>query len=291
MAEGFDVEVAGRHDNYALRFEGTLEVDRRRRVHVPPRLGRRQQALRRRQARRRQRRHPPQLPEGRPESDSTRGGTRWSSASSRGAARRSWTSSTKARASRGGRSPRRSCPPDGAEAGRPRAELDPVRGRPGEGREGPGAVRLGRLRLVPPAQGGGQGDRASSPPRSRWPSSRPDAGCLAAEPPKGVPDYDLSPRQRAAIAAGPEGPAEQAAPTTARRSRRTLGGLQLLRLPRPRRRGRGRGGAQLGVRDHPEGDGRRGAHPAAPDRGRRQADRGAGSSTSWPTAPRTALTC
>jgi mono/diheme cytochrome c family protein len=30
---------------------------------------------------------------------------------------------------------------------------------------------------------------------------KPDAGCLASEPPKGVPDYDLSPRQRAAIAA------------------------------------------------------------------------------------------
>jgi len=36
---------------------------------------------------------------------------------------------------------------------------------------------------------------------------RPDAGCLAAEPPRGVPDYDLSPIQRVALAAAlkPEG--------------------------------------------------------------------------------------
>ncbi len=36
---------------------------------------------------------------------------------------------------------------------------------------------------------------------------RADAGCLAADPPAGVPDYDLSPRQRAALASAlkPEG--------------------------------------------------------------------------------------
>ncbi len=54
-----------------------------------------------------------------------------------------------------------------------------------------------------------EGDRAIAPRPASKPLAdlRPDSGCLASEPPKGVPDYHLSPRQRAAMGAAlrPEG--------------------------------------------------------------------------------------
>jgi mono/diheme cytochrome c family protein len=48
-----------------------------------------------------------------------------------------------------------------------------------------------------------EGDRAIEPRPSARPLGelRADSGCLAAEPPRGVPDYDLSPHQRAAMGA------------------------------------------------------------------------------------------
>ena len=48
-----------------------------------------------------------------------------------------------------------------------------------------------------------EADKAVEPRPASSPLAalKPDAGCLASDPPKGVPDYDLSPRQRAAIAA------------------------------------------------------------------------------------------
>ena len=54
-----------------------------------------------------------------------------------------------------------------------------------------------------------EGDKmvAAREPAGPLAGLKPDAGCLAAEPPKGVPDYDLSPLQRTALAAAlrPEG--------------------------------------------------------------------------------------
>ena len=102
-------------------------------------------------------------------------------------------------------------------------------------------------------------------------SLAPDAGCLASDPPRGVPDYNLSARQRAAlsVALKPEG----RKPTDKEAISRTLLAFNCYYVPRPRRL-RWRGGRpRPRLRHDPEGDGRGGADPSAPDRSRRQADR------------------
>ena len=63
MAEGFDLGVANRHGDYAIRFEGVIRGRARGQLHVSPRLRRREQAVPRRPARGGQRRDPPQRPE------------------------------------------------------------------------------------------------------------------------------------------------------------------------------------------------------------------------------------
>jgi cytochrome c2 len=198
MSEGFDVEMAQRHSNYALRFEGNIEVDRAgpytfhlasddgSKLFVDDKLVVNNDGV-----------HPNEHKTGRVRLDRGRhkvvvgffqgGGEEELDVEYEGPGlpRRPLASSI--------------LPPEGVAVPKP-AVVPTFVSDPGKAEKGRGLfVSIGcaschQLR---------EGDKLIEPRPAANPLAalKADAGCLAAEPPKGLPDYDLSPRQRASIAA------------------------------------------------------------------------------------------
>jgi mono/diheme cytochrome c family protein len=205
MVEGFDVEVAGRHNSYALRFEGTLEVDRPgnyqfhiasddgSKIWVDDKLVADMDGV-----------HPKAEKSGRTRLSRGRhkvvvgffqgGGEEELDVEYEGpgVSRRPLASAI--------------VPPEGAKLAPVAARFVPEEAKADKGRAlfaSLGCASCHQLK---------EGEKAieSRPASKPLAELRPDNGCLAAEPPKGVPDFDLSTRQRLAIAAALQaGPASR----------------------------------------------------------------------------------
>ena len=206
MAEGFDVDLAGRQGDYALRFEGTIEVERPggytfhlssddgSKLFVDDKLVVDNDGI-----------HPNSHKAGRSRLTKGRhkvvvgffqgGGEAELDVEFEGpgVSRRPLDSAL--------------VPPEGAKPSPVPLRFIPHPAKVEEGRglfASLGCASCHQLK---------EGDKAIEPRAASKPLAelKPDAGCLAAEPPKGVPDYDLSPRQRAAIAAALKAPASKPA--------------------------------------------------------------------------------
>ncbi len=199
MTEGFDVEVAGRHSNYALRFEGIIEVDRAggynfhlasddgSKLWVDDRLVVDNDGV-----------HPNSQKAGR--TRLTRGRHKVVVGFFQGGGEEELDVEFEGAGMPRGPLASILMPPEGAKpAGSapvvPRFVADPAKAEKGRALFASiGCASCHQLK---------EGEKGIEP----RPASKPlaelktDAGCLASEPPKNVPDYDLSPRQRAAIAA------------------------------------------------------------------------------------------
>jgi mono/diheme cytochrome c family protein len=207
MSEGFDVEVAGRHKNYALRFEGAIEVDRAggynfhlssddgSKLWVDDRLVVDNDGI-----------HPNSHKTGR--TRLTRGRHKVVVGFFQGGGEEELDVEIEGMGL--SRRPLASAlvPVEGAKPADlalavPRFVPDPAKVDKGRGLfVSIGCASCHQLK---------EGDKAIEPGALAKPLAelKSDAGCLAAEPGKEVPDYDLSPRQRAAIAAALKAPASK----------------------------------------------------------------------------------
>ena len=219
MADGFDVELAGRHSNYALRFEGTIEVERAAsynfhlssddgsRLWIDDKLVVDNDGI-----------HPNSHKAAR--TRLTRGRHKVVVGFFQGGGEEELTVEFE-----GPGLSRRPLEmalvlPEGLKPAGPasvasRFEVDPAKVEKGRGLFASlGCASCHQLK---------EGDKRIEP-RSiakALADLNAEAGCLAAEPPRGVPDYDLSTRQRAAIAAALKAPAAPA-PTDREAISRTM---------------------------------------------------------------------
>ena len=220
-------------------------------VHVLPHQRRRQQALDRRQAGRRQRRHPRAATVSRRRVRSTKGMHKLDGGGlQRGRRRRAGRRHLEGRGL-GKQTSRRSCSSrqDG-DTSRPRRKrirkktTTLRRCKPELVDEGPRAVRLARLRELPPAEARRQA--------ARWPrrrrrsrSCRPAAAASTRRPSKASPWFALSAAQRTALGGRHQAPrAGHGQRRRAEVDRPDDDHVQLLRLPRARQGRRRRGGAE-----------------------------------------------
>jgi mono/diheme cytochrome c family protein len=205
MCEGFDVEVAARHNNYALRFEGVIEVDRPRnysfhlssddgsKLWVDDKLVVDNDGI-----------HPKSRKTGRVRL--TAGRHKVVVGFFQGGGEEELDVEFQSQGVPPGPLASILVPPEGAKLAAaapvvPRFTPDPAKVEKGRNLFASiGCASCHQLK---------EGEKAIEPVGAAKPLAelKADSGCLAAEPPKGVPDFDLSPRQRDAIASALKTPA------------------------------------------------------------------------------------